>query len=83
MLNDITQSGNPEHSDNLSAGAATQMGNPGQTMNSAELEKGVAAAKLPQTGQLWWPVLLLAVLGVLMLLLGIVIGKQYNDKHEK
>lgn len=83
VLNDITQSGNPEHSGDLSAGAATQMGNPGQTMNSAELEKGVAAAKLPQTGQLWWPVLLLAVLGVLMLLLGIVIGKQYNDKHEK
>ncbi len=33
-------------------------------------------SKLPQTGQLWWPVLLLAVIGIVLLVCGAVIRKK-------
>ena len=32
--------------------------------------------KIPQTGQLWWPVPLLAILGVVMLIVGIILRKR-------
>jgi len=38
--------------------------------------------KLPQTGQLWWPVWLLAAAGILTLTTGIWEKKRYHGKHE-
>ena len=37
---------------------------------------------LPQTGQLWWPVPLLAVAGVLLLLIGAALFLRKEDPHE-
>lgn len=42
--------------------------NPGETPDGTP--GGDAAAKLPQTGQLWWPVPILAVAGILMFTIG-------------
>ena len=41
------------------------------------------AAKLPQTGQLWWPVWLLTAVGILILIGGLTTRKRYVGKHEK
>lgn len=38
---------------------------------------------LPQTGQLWWPVLLLAAVGAVMSLVGLWNIKRYRGKHGK
>ncbi len=38
--------------------------------------------KLPQTGQFWWPVWLLAAAGILTLTAGIWEKKRYHGKHE-
>ena len=38
---------------------------------------------LPQTGQLWWPVLLLAAVGAVMSLVGLWNIKRYRGKHDK
>jgi LPXTG-motif cell wall-anchored protein len=38
--------------------------------------------KLPQTGQLWWPVMVLAMVGLAMILLGVGIRRRGNDHHE-
>lgn len=42
----------------------------------------VPLGDLPQTGQLWWPVPLLAILGVFMLLVGIIRHRrgEYDDE---
>lgn len=37
---------------------------------------------LPQTGQVWWPVFLLAAGGVILLALGLGMGKKEKGKHE-
>ena len=37
---------------------------------------------LPQTGQLWWPVLLLAAVGALMLLVGVVLFVRREKPHK-
>ena len=51
---------------------------------SADLENSkTEAAKLPQTGQLWWPVWLLTAVGVLMLIGGLAARKRYVGKREK
>lgn len=40
--------------------------------------------KLPQTGQLWWPIMLMAVAGIAFVLLGIIeIGARKNEKKSK
>lgn len=40
--------------------------------------------KLPQTGQLWWPIAVVAVVGVLFVLLGIIeLGAHKNEKKNK
>lgn len=50
----------------------------------ADLENSkTEAAKLPQTGQLWWPVWLLTAVGVLMLTGGLAARKRYVGKREK
>ena len=50
----------------------------------ADLENSkTEAAKLPQTGQLWWPVWLLTAVGVLMLTGGLAARKRYIGKREK
>ena len=50
----------------------------------ADLENSkTEAAKLPQTGQLWWPVWLLTAVGVLMLTGGLATRKRYIGKREK
>lgn len=41
------------------------------------------AARLPQTGQLWWPVWLLTAVGILILIGGLTTRKRYVGKHEK
>jgi LPXTG-motif cell wall-anchored protein len=41
-----------------------------------------SGSKLPQTGQLWWPVTLLAMCGLVALLLGLGLRKRGNDHHE-
>ena len=52
--------------------------------SSADLENSkMEAARLPQTGQLWWPVWLLTAVGVLMLIGGIATRKRHVEKHEK
>jgi hypothetical protein len=38
--------------------------------------------KLPQTGQLWWPVTILSMCGLAMILVGIGIRRRGNDRHE-
>ena len=40
-------------------------------------------SKLPQTGQTWWPVPLLFVLGMAMFRVGMVMVRQEKDQHEK
>ena len=37
---------------------------------------------LPQTGQLWWPVGLLAAAGAVLAALGLWSQKRYHGKHE-
>ena len=50
----------------------------------ADLENSkTEAAKLPQTGQLWWSVWLLTAVGVLMLTGGLATRKRYVGKREK
>jgi LPXTG-motif cell wall-anchored protein len=39
--------------------------------------------KLPQTGQLWWPIVVLAMAGLAMILLGVGIRRRGNDHHEE
>ena len=39
----------------------------------------LGATRLPQTGLLWWPVPVLGALGILLLILGIVNRKKYNN----
>ena len=39
--------------------------------------------KLPQTGMLWWPVVLLAVGGAVLLSAGLVLGRNRRNDHEK
>jgi hypothetical protein len=38
-------------------------------------------SKLPQTGQLWWPVSILAICGMAMVLVGVGLRKRGNDRH--
>ena len=38
-------------------------------------------AHLPQTGQLWWPVIALLSAGIILVLLGILGKKRYHGKH--
>jgi LPXTG-motif cell wall-anchored protein len=38
--------------------------------------------KLPQTGQLWWPITLLAICGLAVILLGLGLRKRGSDHHE-
>lgn len=38
--------------------------------------------RLPQTGQLWWPVSYMSVFGLLFLLLGVKIKRKGNNKYE-
>ena len=38
--------------------------------------------KLPQTGQPWWPVLLLSLGGAIMLLAGLASKRRYRGRHE-
>ncbi len=38
--------------------------------------------KLPQTGQNWWPVLLMGAAGIVLLFLGLNMGKPGKGKHE-
>ena len=37
---------------------------------------------LPQTGQLWWPVVLLVVMGAVLVVAGVFPKKKYHGKHE-
>jgi len=40
--------------------------------------------KLPQTGQMWWPIMVLALCGVLFILLGIIeLGAKKNEKKKQ
>jgi LPXTG-motif cell wall-anchored protein len=41
-----------------------------------------ATPKLPQTGQLWWPITLLAMCGLVVILLGLGLRKRGSDHHE-
>lgn len=38
---------------------------------------------LPQTGQLWWPVPVLATIGLVMILVGVLHGRGINDEEKK
>ena len=35
---------------------------------------------LPQTGQLWWPVPLLAVAGMALVMLGLIVNRRNSDE---
>ncbi len=37
---------------------------------------------LPQTGQLWWPVVILVVMGAVLVVAGVFPKKKYHGKHE-
>lgn len=49
---------------------------------SSPSDGGTSAAKLPQTGQLWWPVTFLAGSGLLSLLIGLVLRKDKKDEDQ-
>lgn len=40
----------------------------------------VPLANLPQTGQLWWPVPLLAVAGMALVMLGLIVNRRNSDE---
>ena len=48
------------------------------TIKDSDIPRG----KLPQTGQLWWPVPLLAMGGMMMLLLGIIYRRRSRGDEE-
>lgn len=43
----------------------------------------VSGAKLPQTGQLWWPVMLMAGCGTVCVALGVVLSHRKNRKDDR
>ena len=67
-----TDSPNPDKADKSSNPAQSEAPN-----TSDNPEK----AHLPQTGQLWWPVIALLSAGIILVLLGILGKKRYHDKH--
>ena len=75
------QPGVPEQPGDLNADASnrTDRRDPPADLENSKTE----AAKLPQTGQLWWPVWLLTAVGVLMLTGGLAARKRYVGKREK
>ena len=75
------QPGVPAQPGDLNADASNQTD---RREPPADLENSkTEAAKLPQTGQLWWPVWLLTAVGVLMLTGGFAAQKRYVGKREK
>ena len=67
-----TDSPNPDKADKSSNPAQSEAPN---TPDNPE------KAHLPQTGQLWWPVIALLSAGIILVLLGILGKKRYHDKH--
>ncbi len=55
----------------------------GDSENGFIITNTYQGEKLPQTGQQWWPILLLAITGAAFLLLGILefIGKKHEKEH--
>ncbi len=56
----------------------------GDATNGFVITNTYVGDKLPQTGQLWWPIALLAVAGVALTVLGIldIKGKRHDEKAE-
>ena len=55
----------------------------GDATNGFAVTNTYAGEKLPQTGQYWWPVILIAVAGTCFVLLGVYeIGAKKNDKKK-
>jgi hypothetical protein len=72
-LNDSTASGNGQLTPGISQDDSTLTGENQPTPTPTEVE-----AKLPQTGQLWWPVPILFAAGVILIGLGIRLSKKDN-----
>jgi hypothetical protein len=63
-----------------SAARASAMDTAGQ--QTAQEDKAGDGAKLPQTGQLWWPVPVLAAAGLVLVLAGREIDRRQKEDHE-
>ena len=55
----------------------------GEPETAAVPDEEVPLAKLPQTGQLWWPVPLLFAGGCLLIVGGMIQGKGETSAHER
>ena len=69
-----SESQNPSNSPNPS--------NPPTPSEHQNLSNSQDSPKLPQTGQLWWPVPVLIALGALLLLIGVIITRTGDDNDQ-
>ncbi|MGM9538977.1 MAG: Cna B-type domain-containing protein [Candidatus Onthomonas sp.] len=68
--------------DGYQEGKVQQEGNTFIITNTCDKPSTPSEPSLPQTGQLWWPVSILAAAGLLLIIVGLALRRR-NTKHEK
>jgi hypothetical protein len=75
----ITNSVDPSLRDPENSDKTTKTNTPSQSVST----KNSSSGRLPQTGQLWWPVPVMLLIGLCLVNTGLLVGRKKEKKDEK